>query len=81
METGDEQSESKPEDTDSALCPGTWDGKKEKVSLLDLNKKSTAHDIWIWCTDVEQYCRDRYSPRIVKAKMLLMASQEPSEWL
>ena len=51
MEISDEWSESKPEDTDSTCCPGTWDGKKGKVSLLDLNEKSTANDAWIWHTN------------------------------
>ena len=61
---------SKLEDMDSTHHPGTWDGKKGKVSLPDLNKKSTANDTWIWHTDVEQYLRDGYSPRVVKAEML-----------
>ena len=79
MEMGDEWSESEPEDTDSIHCRGTWDGKEGKVSLPDLNEKSTANDAWIWHTNAEQYLRDRYSPRIVEAKMLQMASQEPGE--
>ena len=79
MEMGDEWSESEPEDTDSTHCQGTWDGKKGKVSLPDLNEKSTANDAWIWLTNAEQYLRDRYSPRIVEAEMLQMASQEPGE--
>ena len=70
METGDEWSESEPEDTDSTGHPGTWDGKKGKVSLPDLNEKSTANDAWIWHTDVEQYLWDGYSARVVKAEML-----------
>ena len=45
-------------------------GMVRKVSLPDLNKKSTANDAWIWCTDVEQYLRDGYSPRVVIAEML-----------
>ena len=78
---GDEWSGSNLDDTDSTHHPGTWDGNREKVNLSDLNEKSTASDTWIWCTDAEQYLRDRYSPRVVKAKMLQTASQEPGEWL
>ena len=52
MQTGNEQSKSKQEDTDSTHHPETWDGKKGKVSLPDLNEKSTANDAWIWHTDV-----------------------------
>ena len=59
--------------THSTRHPGTWDGKKGKVSLPDLNKKSTANDAWIWCTDAEQYLRDGSSPRVVKAEMLQLA--------
>ena len=56
--------------TDSTRHPGTWDGMKGKVSLPDLNKKSTANDAWKWYTDAEQYLRDGYSSRVVKAEML-----------
>ena len=53
MKMGDKQSESELEDTDSTCHPGTWDGKKGKVSLPDLNKKCTANDVWVWHTDAE----------------------------
>ena len=76
---GDEWSGFNLDDTDSTSHPGTWDGKRGKVSLSDLNKKSTANDTWIWHTDAKQYLRDGYSLRVVKAKMLQKASQEPSE--
>ena len=81
MAMGDEQSISDLDDTDSTHCPGTWDGKRGKVSLPDLIEKSTANDAWIWCTDVEQYLRDGYNPRVEKAKMLQTASQKPGKWL
>ena len=44
METSDKCSESEPEDTDLAHQPGTWEGKKRKVSLPELNEKSTTND-------------------------------------
>ena len=47
-QTGDEWSESKLEDIDSTHNAGTWDGRKGKVSLPNLNEKSTANDAWIW---------------------------------
>ena len=67
---GDKWSGSNLDDTDSTCNLGTWDGKRGKVSLPDLNEKSTANDAWIWHTDMEQYLRDGYSPRAVNAKML-----------
>ena len=70
MDTGDEWSGSDLDNTDFTCCPGMWDGKRGKVSLPDLNEKSAANDAWIWCTNAEQYLRDGYSPRVVKAKML-----------
>ena len=78
---GDKWSRSNLDDTDSTHCPGTWDGNRGKVSLPNPNEKSTANDTWIWCTDVEQYLRDGYGPRVVKAEMLQTASQEPGKWL
>ena len=69
-DTGDKRSRSDLDNTDFTPHLETWDSKRGKVSLLDLNEKSTANDAWIWCTNAEQYLRDRYSPRIVKAKML-----------
>ena len=47
MEMGDEWSKSEQDDTNSTHHPGTWDGKREKVSLPNLNEKSTANDTWI----------------------------------
>ena len=55
--------------------------REGKSNLPDLNEKSTANDAWMWHTDVEQYLRDGYSPRVVKTKILCTASQEPGEWL
>ena len=46
------------DDTDSNYHLGMQDGKKGKVSLPDLNEKSTTNDTWIWRTDMEQYLRD-----------------------
>ena len=67
---GDKWSGSDLDDTDSTHHPGTLDSKRGKVSLPDLNEKSTVNDAWIWCTDMEQYLGDGYSSRVVKAKML-----------
>ena len=67
---GDKQSRSDLVDTDSTCHPGNQDGRRGKVSLPDLNEKSSANDAWIWCTDAEQHLRDGYSPRVVKAEML-----------
>ena len=78
---GDEWSGSDLDEIDSTHHLGTWDGKRGKASLPKLNEKSTANEAWIWHTDVEQYLRDRYCPRVVKAKMLQTASQEPGKWL
>ena len=77
---GDEWSRSNLDDTDSTHCLGMWDGKRGKVSLPNLNEKSTTNDTWIWHTDAEQYLRDGHS-RVVKTKMLQTASQEPGKWL
>ena len=80
METSDEwsESESRTWTRPTAQEPGMV---RTEVSLPDLNEKSTANDAWIWHTNAEQYLRDGYIPRVVKAKMLRMASQEPGEWL
>ena len=67
---GDKWSGSDLDDTDSTHHLGMWDGKRGKVSLPNLNEKSTTNVAWIWHTDTEQYLRDSYSPKVMKAKML-----------
>ena len=69
------------DDMDSTHHLGMWEGKRGKVSLPNLNEKSTANDAWIWHTNAKQYLRDGYSPGVVKVEMLQTASQEPGEWL
>ena len=47
LDMGDKWSRSDLDNMDSTHCLGMWDGKRGKVSLPDLNEKSTTNNPWI----------------------------------